>query len=193
MNDGINDYELGHLTMNPYGYSYSTFSTNSILTSIAKVNNAKIYFKTVYIAPTVDVIYAYLMVEYSTTDDPVIGQQTDDYFIVDMASVYDDVTAILIECRNNPVMYARNYKIQYAIISDCCNEAEQESFWNDFTPAVAIFNNEARDILHSWEPEDDVHCIRIKLTMSDNNAWEISQIYVWQADEYKYRLMDEGD
>jgi len=200
LNDGVTTHKLGYLKWTPWAYGYTEFNLITILDTPDKVNDAKIYFEVEWEHGTtwhVKVSYAYLNVGYSTIGDPVIGQQADDWFVVDMASEYDDVTAILMECRNNPNMYARHYKIQHTSLSNCCNDNDGanpmgEGDWSDFTPAINVVDNEARDILHSWEPEDDVRCIRIKLTLSDCNAWEISQIYVWQADEYKYRLMDEG-
>jgi len=195
--DGISWYNIGDLQITfAGGYEYKRFNVTSCLNTVTKVNNAKMRFE---ITGGVEhdprkIIYAYLSIRSSAeTSEPY--QMTDDWFIVDMGKPFDNVTAMLIECRNNPITYARNYKIQYANLSNCCNTNNPplESEWNDFTPAVNVTNNQARDILHSWEPKDDVRCIRIKLTMSDCNAWEISQIYIWEADEHKYRLMDEGD
>jgi len=193
--DGVNWYSIGYLD-NSWSWKYKSFNVTSILNTVAKVNAAEIKF-TYYLDGDfhkMEITYAYLAVESSTLVSDY--QHTSDWFVVDLGSSYDDVTAMLIECRNNPIMYARNYKIQYATLSNCCDSADPplESEWNDFTPAVNETNNNARDILHSWEPEDDVQCIRIKLTADHvDNPWEISQIYVWQADEHKYRLMDEGD
>lgn len=198
LNDGTTTHKLGYLKWTPWAYGYTEFNLIGILDTPTKINDAKIYFEVEFAIGTtwhVKVMYAYLNIEYSTTSDAIIGQQANDNFIVDMSSEYDDVMGILIECRNNPNMYARHYTIQHANLSNCCNGANppREDEWNDFTPAVNVADNEVRDILHSWEPEDGVRCVRIKLTMSDCNSWEISQIYIWQADEHKYRLMDEGD
>ena len=193
--DGITWHNIGFLKRS-HSYTYQTFNVMHILDTVAKINAAEIYFEFALVGlfNYLHITYAYLDVEASTLATDY--QHIDDWFIVDLRSGYDDVTAMLIECRNNPSMYPRNYKIQFATVSNCCDSDNPplESEWSNFTPAVNEVNNNARDILHSWEPEDDVQCIRIKLTADHtNNPWEISQIYVWQADKYKYRLMDEGD
>ena len=192
--DGASTFKIGYLNPCPYGYGYTEFNCIAILDTPTKVNNAKIYLEmeTGYHA-LVGVIYAYLHVEYSESTDADIFQQTDDWFVVNLGAKYDDVTAILIECRNNPMMYARNYKIQYCTISNCCAEGDNDGFWNDFDPVINEVNNDVRDILHSWKPQDDVRGIRIKLTDNAIYPWEISQIYIWQSDAYKYRLLNEGD
>lgn len=195
LNDGTSNYNLGYLTVCPYGYGYTEFNCITVLDTPTKVNNAKIYFdlESGYHA-MVTVIYAYFHVEYSTTADADINQKTDDWFVINLGADYDMVTAMLIECRNNPNMYARNYKIQYCTISDCCAEGDNDGFWSDFDDdgsPINVVNNTARDILHSWKPQDNVHGIRIKLTADADPPWEISQIYVWRADESKYRLLDE--
>lgn len=193
--DGTTWHHIGWLTTS-YSWTYISFNVMSILDTIAKINAAEIYFEYQLIGlfDGIHITYAYLDVEASTLATDY--QHIDDWFVVDLGSSYDDVTAMLIECRNNPTTYPRNYKIQYASVSNCCDgdDPPLESEWNEFTPAINEVNNNARDILHSWEAEDDVQCIRIKLTADHtDNPWEISQIYVWQADEHKYRLMDEGD
>lgn len=194
LNDGVSNYKIGYLNLCVYGYGYTEFNCINILDTPTKVNAAKIYFNLEFGYHTiVTVIYAYIHVEYSTSTDDDISQKTNDWFVVNLGGDYDDVTAILIECRNNPTMYARNYNIQYAIISDCCAEGGNDGQWADFDPPINETNNDVRDILHSWKPQDDVHCIRIKLTGDANYPWEISQIYVWQSDTYKYRVLDEGD
>lgn len=194
--DGINWIYVGIAYGSAfYGEQTRTFNVSSILNTITKVKNARVYFVRVSHTPlTVIIDHCYLTVYGSDPAEPA-DQRADDWFIVNLGMAYDDVTAMLIECRNNPTMYARHYNIQYTTLSNCCNDEYPvpEDDWNDFTPAIHEIDNEARDILHSWEPEDDVRCIRVKLTMSNCNAWEISQIYIWQADEYKYRLLDEGD
>lgn len=195
LNDGTSDYNLGYLTVYPYGYGYTEFNCITVLDTPTKVNNAKIYFEleSGYHA-MVKVIYAYFHVEYSTTVDDDISQKINDWFVINLGADYDMVTAMLIECRNNPNMYARNYKIQYCTISDCCAEGDNDGFWSDFDDddsPINVVDNTARDILHSWKPQDNVHGIRIKLTADADPSWEISQIYIWQADNSKYRLLNE--
>jgi len=201
LHDGISWTKIGNIN---YGYgtpATKCFDVSAILNTATKINSAKVYFVTVI--PCIGystgfhfyIYHAYLHIEGFKVGGGSYYQYPNDYFVVDMGTPHDDVTAILAECRNTPSMYARHYKIQYTNLSNCCNDNNppREDEWNNFTPAVNVVNNQARDILHSWEPEDGVRCIRIKLTMSACNAWEISQIYIWQADKYKYRLMDEGD
>jgi len=159
-------------------------NVGNILNTVAKVNAAKIrfqYLKNLGLYAGAGVSYAYLKVEWAPSTYDAIFQRPNDYFIINVEAPYPRVTGILLECRNNPINYARNYEIKYASISGCCSFGEE--VWNDFTPAVAVTNNIYRDILHSWNPVDDVHCIRIQLTASADNSWEISQAYVWQGDE----------
>jgi hypothetical protein len=191
LNDGITTYNIGSLIAAGYGTRTKEFNVINILNTVAKVNDATIYFEYDFGYPSsaVYVYYAFLRVEYSTTNDLDIYQHINDYFIINLADFYPRVTGILLECRNNIANYARNYNIQWTSLSDCCGVAG--GTWNDFDPPVVVQNNEYRDILHSWKPEDDVHCIRIKLTLSADNAWEISQAYVWQGDEHNYRVMHE--
>ena len=188
LNDGITNYNLGRLPYS-WGFVYKDFMVQSVLNTTDKVNNAKIYFRYHFNGQFVDytVSYAYLKIEYSTTNDSDVYQHKDDYFIINLGEPYPRVTGILLECRNNAANYARNYNIQYTSTADCC----AGDGWTDFDPPVIVQNNEYRDILHSWKPKDDVHCIRIKLTLSADNAWEISQAYVWQGDEHNYRVMHE--
>ena len=198
--DGTNWWNLGYLTDDPWNWVYVDFNVTQMLDTPAKVNAARIYFEIGKGGTGIPWICHARLSVYSGGAVAAGYQHQDDYFIVDLAKQYDDVAAILIECRNNPSMYARNYKIQYTTVSNCCNgdrwenyEAMREDEWLDFTPAINETSNEARDILHSWKPQDNVRCIRIKITADDVNAWEISQIYVWQSDEFKYRLLNEGD
>jgi len=199
--DGADWHKIGYIDDHIL-YEYTIFNVRTILDTPTKVNAAKIMFEceNITLMYSCHITYAYL--EIISGYSMGAYQHKDDWFIIDMKQSYDDVTAILLECRNNPEMYARNYKIQYtglsgapAWISNCCCDevTNDESYWKEFSPAVNVASNYARDILHSWEPEDDVRCIRIKLTASANQAWEISQAYIWQADEHKYRLVDEGD
>jgi len=180
-----------------YNKKTTRFNVTSILNTVAKIESAELYV----VAPEelrdlwIAVDHAYLTV-YGSPFAPIqADQRVGDYFVINMGKKYDDITAILYECRENKEMYARNYKIQYTSLSNCCcgDDPPLESDWHDFTPAVNVVNNYARDILHSWEPEDDVQCIRIQITGSANVAWEISQAYIWQSDTHKYRLLDEGD
>jgi len=190
--DGITWNFVGYLDDCTWGQGCTKeFEVTKWLDTTDKINDAEIRF-VVGKGGTgvVRIFYAYLLVESSGAVS-IPYQHQDEYFVIDMRSPYDRVVGMLVECRNNPTLYARNYNIQYAIISNCCDEANNDSYWYDFTPAVDVTDNEARDILHSWHPEDDVQCIRIKITLSADTAWEISQVYIWQADNHKYMLMDE--
>jgi hypothetical protein len=184
----LGKYQVGGAN---YSHNLTTIDVTQYLDTVAKVNAARVYFKR-FDRLWMAIDHCYLTVKGSLAADPA-DQRIGDYFIVNLGKSYDDVTAILIECRNNPTMYARNYNIQYAIISDCCAEGGNDAQWTDFDPPINETNNDVRDILHSWKPQDDVHCIRIKITGNVDFAWEISQIYIWQSDAYKYRVLDEGD
>ena len=166
---------------------------HEILDTVDKVNNARIYFqKANNLYQGID--YVYLSASCTLVGDPA-NQRKDDWFVVDLGISWNDVTAALIECRTSLALYARNYKIEWSNVSNACenNYGADDSKWNDFNPPVNVINNTARDILHSWIPEDDVRCLRIQITASADQAWEISQIYIWQSDVYPYRVLDEGD
>lgn len=185
--DGISWHELGVFEFT-VDWITKKFNVTSILDTVQKVNAAKIRFSCILPSRRIDVSYAYLEVEWTTVSGSIY-QEANDYFIINLGTSYDRVTAILLECRNNPSNYARNYEIKYAMLSNCCGLGESD--WHDFDPVVDVTDNTYRDILHSWKPVDDVHCIRIKLTASASSAWEISQVYIWQGDEEMYRVMDE--
>lgn len=184
----VGKYEIG---IGGYIHHLTTIDITEYLNTVDKVKNARVYFKR-FDRLWMAIDHCYLTVKASLVADPA-DQRIGDYFVVNLGKSYDDVTAILIECRSNPTMYARNYNIQYAIISDCCAEGGNDAQWNNFDPPINETSNDVRDILHSWKPQDDVHCIRIKLTGNADYPWEISQIYIWQSDAYKYRVLDEGD
>lgn len=171
-----------------------TWEISKWLKTVDMINSAKLLltadkgWKSVW-----DITYAYLTVVVSKQDLSLGTQQANDWFVIDLHNSYDRVTGIYYECRLNPTFYARNYKIQWSEASNVCenNYGANDSEWNDFTPNVLVQNNTARDILHSWEPEDGVRAIRIKLTTSADQPWEISQAYVWQSDVAQFRVMDE--
>jgi hypothetical protein len=190
--DGTTWHDMGNF-VSGYYWEYRIYNVTTILNTVAKVNLAKVNFTIPSTGPHapkdagIDITYACLDVRWTTFVDNA-AQETNDWFVVNLDAPYNDVTAILVECRNNNNTYARNYKIQWTDLSDCCGVGG--GTWNDFDPPVDVINNAYRDILHSWKPEDDVHCVRIMLTASANVAWEISQIYIWQGDEVKFRLQD---
>ena len=174
-------------------YANQTFIVSTILNTPTKVNAAKIRF---YANgnPYVNVYISYAYLECKTGTSGVTDVQKDeDWFAVNLGQTYDRVTAILVECRNNAVCYPENYKIQYTTLSNCCDPdyPPSEDDWEDFNPAVNVTSNIYRDILHSWQPADNVYGIRIKITADGARPWEISQIYIWQADTLRYRLMNE--
>lgn len=200
LNDGVADHRLGLLDNPLYTYVETIFPVTTILNTVTKFNAAKIYF-VIENDPVPNDInftvnYAYLAVQSYTA---AIYQSIGDWFAIDLGTRYNRVTGILIECRDNPSMYARNYKIQWIGASSVCDLASDEDGtvdapWNDFDDfgsAINITNNGARDILHSWVPEDDVNGIRIWITESADKSWEISQVYIWQADKDAYRVMNE--
>ena len=201
LSDGLEYHFLGRFNANGaspgwwsvYPRITTAINVSDILDTVDKVNAARIYFQKgngLYMG----VDYVYLYVNCRDVTDPG-NQRIDDWFVIDLNNNYDEVTAIYLECRRDAAMYARNYKIQWSEVSNACENGygDIDAYWHDFTPLVQVQDNTARDILHSWEPEDDVRAIRIKITLSADQAWEISQAYVWQADEYKFRVLDEGD
>lgn len=193
--DGTTWHIIGRLSYVPT-WTTMHFDTGGILTTIAKINAAKLRFYVNTLTPvTVKVTYAWLWVASGETSSPIYQQQ-DDWFAINLGAAYDDVTGILIECRNSPSCYPENYRIEYTTLSNCCDDTYPvgEDDWHVFVDAGADVNvggNTFRDVLHSWKPVDNVHGIRIKLWADGDNAWEISQIYVYQADDIKYRLLDE--
>lgn len=57
----------------------------------------------------------------------------------------------------------------------------------DWINIVCQNNTCAQDIIHSWTPRA-IERIRIFITIADAHAWEISQIYIYECDEEKYRV-----
>jgi len=56
-----------------------------------------------------------------------------------------------------------------------------------------VTNNQYRDIIHSWKPEE-MDSIIIEITGDDpNHSWAISQIYIYKAPPDEYRVLREGD
>lgn len=66
-----------------------------------------------------------------------------------------------------------------------------DDFVTDDRTVYAKTSYAARDILASWKPEDNVRYIKVLITIASDVEWAISQIYVWQAEVLKYRLMNE--
>jgi len=112
-------------------------------------------------------------------------QQLGDYFQIDLGQTYHRVTAILIESRDDitETQFARNFEIQLS--PDGVN----------WTTVRSFDGYGARDILASWAPVNNVRYVRIYITLTrtDLPNWEISQVYVWQAENIKYRLLDEEE
>lgn len=174
-----------------HSIGYVWFEIVDILDTPWKVDNARIKFVTYHerLFCRGYIWHVYLHVTGGSGADT--AQAIDDYFIVDLGQQYDRVAGILVESREHVDMYPRAYRIQFAL-SNCCSYGVPESDeWEDFSPKVEEWWNQSRDVLHSWTPQDDVRCIRIQILSSCNAPWEISQIYVWQADEERYKMMDE--
>lgn len=194
--DGTDWHDLGYLDHHGlWNWATQEFTVGTILDTVAKINVAQVRF---YV-PTGKsyrgmITYAYLKVTCGLEAEPVY-QQDDDYFIIDLGMPFDRVTAAMFESRNNALCYPEHYKIQYTLLSSCCDETFPEDEWQDFEDcesAVNVANNTHRDVLHSWTPVDRVHGIRIKLTNDGSRPWEISQVYIWQADEIAFRLVEEA-
>lgn len=187
--DGTIWHDLGDLKRLRV-WSTQEWDVSSILNTTTKVNAAKVRFHGDWnIWGYIRVTCAYLVCRTGIAAS-AIAQQNGDWFAVNLGGSYNTVVGILAECRNNPICYPENYKIQYTTLSNCCdpNWPPLESEWTDI---VSVANNTYRDILHSWSPIDNVFGIRIKITSNGTRPWEISQIYAYQADEDKYRLLDD--
>ena len=165
-------------------WTTKTLDVSSILDTIAKIDSARLrlYFIGTGVGTETDISYvritqAFLTVEI--TESPY--QKIDDWFKIDLGAEYDRVTAILIENRQDLTenRYPRHFDIQTS--QDGITYTTQRSF---------VYYG-ARDILASWKPVDDVRYIKIVITGDYNVGWEISQIYVWQTEILKYRLLNE--
>lgn len=100
-------------------------------------------------------------------------QRDGDWFKVDLGTTKSNVMGILVECRNNSNLYARNFNIQTSVNG------------TDWTTQVTRSNNAIRDILESWTP-CSARYVKIEITTDDDSGWEISQIFVWCSDGTYY-------
>lgn len=107
-------------------------------------------------------------------------QIANDWFKIDLGAQKNRVTGIYIESRKSATAFPVHYKIQTSP-----NDA-------DWTDKVTVTNNTAKDIIESWAATDSVRYIKILITTNAAYAWEISQIYVYCADNHKYCVLDEG-
>lgn len=157
------------------------------LGSISDVNNAKVRFMCGGNELSSHITYAYLAVNYTTDGSQEVG----DYFTVNFSEQQMNVMGILIESRKSSDQYARNYNLQYSNLAN--PDPTNDSHWSNFPDgSINITSNTYRDILHSWRPLNLRH-LRIKITIQNTSyGWEISQIYVYRADEFKYRVLLEG-
>jgi len=101
-------------------------------------------------------------------------QTNGDWFEVNFGADKNRICGIIIESRMNSNKYAKNYVIETSPSS------------TSWTTRATQNNNSARDIIESWTPVNNVRKIRIRLTANANYEWEISQIYVYSADDNKY-------
>lgn len=168
-------------------WTLESIDASACLSTYDDFNNMKIAVKwsaaTQPASQHPEVTYVYFRVTGAGSD-----YQTDgDWFCVDLGASYDDVCAILIECRNDITesQFARHFVIEVTNVANCPSAG--------WTQIRYVWWNFARDILLSWIPVDNVRCIRIRITQDADYAWEISQIYVWQSEQLKYRLINEGD
>jgi hypothetical protein len=110
-------------------------------------------------------------------------QTVGSWFKVDLGETYNRVTAVMIEDRNDTTKsrFARHFDIQLS--KDNITWVTVRSF--------AFYN--ARDCIASFAPYNNVRYIRVWVTKNYNVVWEISQIYVWQTDVLKYRILNEAE
>lgn len=107
-------------------------------------------------------------------------QTNGDWFEVNLGADKNRVTGIIVESRMSATKYAKNYVIETSpSVTSWTTQATQNS-------------NIPRDIIESWQPVDSVRKIRIRLTSDANYEWEISQIYVYCADNRKYCIWNHG-
>jgi len=66
------------------------------------------------------------------------------------------------------------------------------NYGGNWTTRATVSSNIAQDIVHSWQPAS-VRYIKIQITSVDlSHGWEITQIYIYQSDIYKYCIMGES-
>jgi len=65
------------------------------------------------------------------------------------------------------------------------------NYGGDWTTKATVTSNVAQDIIHSWDPVT-VRYIKIQITTVDaSHGWEITQVYIYQSDVYKYCIVEE--
>ena len=61
----------------------------------------------------------------------------------------------------------------------------------DWQDKVTVTSNVAQDLIHSWVPQS-IERLRIVITAQDaSHSWEISQIFIYEADEFRYCICEE--
>jgi len=163
---------------------------SSIVNTVAKLNACQMK-----LVSTLDFVEDCFICEAKIIINEAEFQKTDDEFIINLGSLKDRVCGIYIECRgiNGNDKFARNYAIQTGVINTGFVGPIQDP---NFPPCIwttqtTQTNNKARDIIESWNP---ISCqfVKIRLTADYSAGWEISQIYVYQADDRKYCVWDDG-
>jgi len=179
------DTLLGNVDIPTWDASETTWTEkqvdiSSYITSLAKLNALKIKLEWSGASDPAkqhpEITYMYVTADGEQTS----WQTTDDWFKIDLGAIKHDITGIIIESRKNSDRYARNYVI----------ETSPDDI--TYTSQVSVTNNVCQNIIESWSPVDNVRYIRIRITADANYLWEISQIYIYQADEKKYRVLNEG-
>lgn len=119
------------------------------------------------------ITYAYLEIEESDY------QRLCDWFDIDLGAPKDRVMGVLIESRYSDDKFAVNYEIQ---------TSDDKLDWT--IRAGPVTDNSCKDILESWDPVDGIRYIRIHITApaDPEQGWEISQVFVWQAEEEAYDI-----
>lgn len=161
-------------------YTLKNVDVSGILDSIAKINAARLrlWFRATGTGTDADwshprITCAYLEVNIQETD----YQRLCDWFDVDLGALKSRVMGVLVESRYSNDKYARNYEIQ---------TSPDKIIWT--TRAGPFTNNQCRDILESWSPVDNVRYVRIHITAPADEGWEISQVFVWQAEDPDYDI-----
>jgi hypothetical protein len=110
-------------------------------------------------------------------------QRANDDFLIDLGEVKDRVCGIYIECRglNASDKFARNYAIETSLTGRI----------GSWTAHATKTNNICKDIIESWQP---ISCryVKIRITKDSPHEWQISQIYIYQADDRKYCIWNHG-
>lgn len=180
--DGVawNDVGSDHIwAIGETSWTLKSEDVSAILNTIAKINAARLrlWFRATGAGTDADwshprITCAYLEVDIQESD----YQRLCDWFDIDLGASKNRVMGVLIESRYSADRFAVNYEIQ---------TSPDKAAWT--TRAGPVVGNSCKDIIESWTP---VTCryVRIHITAPSDNYWEISQVFVWQAEDTAYDI-----